>query len=193
MSKETVDARTLACPAPVMRAAEAMKRAGEVLVIVDNPAARDNVSQLAKNEGWSSSIETRDDGIYLTLKKSSQAQPAKKGESGSVVVLIASEFLGRGENVQLGSLLMQSFLHTLNGLSVEPETIIFINSGVKLVAVSSPVIEDLKLIQARGIEILACGTCLSHFNLLDKVAVGQVSNMMTIADTLLRTERVISL
>jgi len=88
---------------------------------------------------------------------------------------------------------MQSFLHTMGGLTSRPETIILINNGVKLVANDSLVIGELRQLESQGIEILACGTCLSRLQLLDKVAVGQVSNMYTIADTLLRAEKVVSL
>lgn len=67
------------------------------------------------------------------------------------------------------------------------------NSGVKLVVQGSPVLEDLQALAAQGVEILACGTCLGYFGLTDQVAVGQVSNMYTIAETLLRAGKVVSL
>jgi intracellular sulfur oxidation DsrE/DsrF family protein len=67
------------------------------------------------------------------------------------------------------------------------------NSGVKLVTNASPVLGELRQLETLGIEIIACGTCLSRLQLSDKVAVGQVSNMYTIADTLLRAEKIISL
>jgi len=110
-----------------------------------------------------------------------------------IVLLLASDILGRGDNLELGNLLMQSFLHTVSGLRVRPETTIFINNGVRLVTGDSPVLGELRQLESQGVEILACGTCLSRLQLADKVAVGQVSNMYTIADTLLRAEKVISL
>mgnify|MGYP005855865509 CR=1 FL=1 len=88
---------------------------------------------------------------------------------------------------------MQSFLNALDGLLVTPESIIFINSGVKLVAGESPAVEALRRLEAKGAEVLACGTCLSRYELIDKVAVGQVSNMHVIADTLLRASKIVSL
>lgn len=199
MAKLVIDCRKLACPEPVIRAMKAMKEADEVVAIVDNDAARENVGQLGRNEGWSVEIEKKLDGMYITLKKGAGTAPLAKPivekapPAKGVVVLVASEFLGRGELPQLGSLLIQSFLHTLNGLFAKPETVIFINSGVKLVGAGSPVVEDLKKLKEDGVELLACGTCLSQFQLMDKVAVGQVSNMAVIADTLLRAEKVISL
>jgi selenium metabolism protein YedF len=191
MSK-IVDARNLACPQPVLLTMQALKESDEVITIVDNEAARENVSRFGESEGCEVSIESKPDGTYLTLRKT---RPVK-GENvpaTDTVLFMGSDVLGRGENSQLGNLLMQSFLHTVGGLASRPETIIFINTGVKLVAEGSPVIGELRQLADAGVEILACGTCLSRFQLTDKVAVGQVSNMYTIADTLLKAGKVVSL
>src|SRR5512136_1794852 len=111
---------------------KAMKEADEVVTIVDNEVARENVSQLARSQGWELDTAKKEDGTYLTLRKGAGVVEEKGPPAKGVVILIASEFLGRGELLQLGNVLMQSFLHTLNGLSTRPETVIFINSGVKL-------------------------------------------------------------
>jgi intracellular sulfur oxidation DsrE/DsrF family protein len=71
--------------------------------------------------------------------------------------------------------------------------IVFFNAGVKLVAADSPVLEDLQALAGRGVQILACGTCLGYFELKEKVAVGEVSNMYTIAETMLGAGKVVSL
>jgi len=190
----TIDARNLSCPQPVVLTKQALREADEVITIVGNEAARDNVSRLAKSEGCAVNIEVKKDGIYLTLKKV-EATPAKEGSKAiaGIVLLIGSDILGRGDDYQLGSLLMQSFLHTVGGLISRPETIILINSGVKLATEDSLVLGELRQMENQGIEILACGTCLSRFQLTDKAAVGQVSNMYVIADTLLKAEKTISL
>jgi len=194
MTKKIVDARTLSCPQPVMLTIKALEEADEVTTVVDNEAARDNVCRLGKSQGYEVIVEPKEDGIYLTLRKT-KAGPAKEEPQPAtgVVLFIGSDVLGRGEDYQLGSLLMQKFLHTLAGLTSRPETIILVNNGVKLVTEDSLTAGELGRLENQGIEILACGTCLSHFQLTDKVAVGQVSNMYTIADTLLKAEKVISL
>ena len=65
--------------------------------------------------------------------------------------------------------------------------------GVKLATEDSPVLGELRQLESQGIGILACGTCLSRLELTNKVAVGQISNMYTIADALLKASKVISL
>ena len=190
----TIDARNLACPQPVMLTMQALEESDEVITIVDNEAARDNVSRLGKSKGCEVNIEAKKDGIYLTLRKAGALSVQVEAKSATgIALLIGSDILGRGDNQQLGNLLMQSFLHTVGGLKLKPETIIFINSGVKLVTSESPVLGELLQLKSQGVEILACGTCLSRLGLTDKVAVGQVSNMYTIADILLRARKTISL
>ena len=109
-----------------------------------------------------------------------------------LVLFIGSDVVGRGEDY-LGNLLMQKFLHTISGHRFKPETVILMNSGVKLVTQDSVVLGELRQLENQGVDILACGTCLSHFQLADRVAVGQVSNMSDITDTLLKAGKVISI
>lgn len=93
----------------------------------------------------------------------------------------------------LGEILVRGFFHTLGEVEPLPDTIIFFNSGVKLVVEGSSVLEDLRDLHERGVEILVCGTCLGYYGLKDKVVVGEVSNMYAIAETMLRAGKVVSL
>ncbi|HEM49551.1 MAG TPA: sulfurtransferase-like selenium metabolism protein YedF, partial [Caldithrix sp.] len=98
------------------------------------------------------------------------------------VLVISNEIMGHGD-VELGAILIRSFVHTLSEAKLLPGTIIFYNTGAKLVVKGSTVLEDLKLIQNKGVKILACGTCLGHFNLKEQIAIGKISNMYDISDT----------
>lgn len=194
MDKKLVDARNLPCPQPVMLTMQALAEAEEVTTIVDNESARDNVARLGESQDCQVRIEPRGDGIYLTLKKlEAGASKEDTGPATRAVLFIGSDILGRGENRELGDLLMQSFLHTIIGLTSRPETIIMINNGVKLVAEGSPVLGELSQLENRGTEILACGTCLSRLQLTDKIRVGRISNMYNIADSLLKASKVLTL
>lgn len=101
--------------------------------------------------------------------------------------------MGRGESAELGQVLIRSFFHTLLEIERRPDVIVFYNSGVRLVVEGSPILEDLRALAEQGVQILACGTCLGYFDLKDRVAVGTVSNMYTIAETLLEAGRVVFL
>jgi len=110
-----------------------------------------------------------------------------------LVLFIGSDIVGRGEDYQLGNLLMQKFLHTIGGHRLKPETVVLMNNGAKLATQDSLVVGELKRLAKQGVDILVCGTCLSRFQLTEKVAVGQVSNMSDITDTLLKAVKVISI
>ena len=154
---------------------------------------------MAEKAGCTVRAEERDDGIYLHIARGEAAQegaapqPVTAPAGGPLVLVIPSEFMGRGEHAELGEILIRGFFHTLGEVEPLPDTIIFFNSGVKLVVEDSPVLEDLQALRERGVEILACGTCLGHYGLKEKIAVGEVSNMYTIAETMLRAGKVVSL
>ena len=102
------------------------------------------------------------------------------------------ELMGRGD-AELGSILIRAFFHTLGEVDPVPDTIIFLNTGVRLACEGSVVRDDLRALEADGIEMLACGTCLGYFELKEKLAVGQVSNMYDIAETMLRAGKIVHL
>lgn len=108
------------------------------------------------------------------------------------VIVINNEIMGHGD-AELGGILIRSFLHTLTEARAVPHTLIFYNTGVKLVVDGSPVLADLHELQKQGVTILACGTCLGHFGLKEKIAAGEVSNMYDITDTLTGAGKVVTL
>ena len=189
-----IDARGLACPQPVVLTKKALEKADDLTVIVDNAIAKRNVSRLAESHGLGVTVEEKGDGIYLRLTR-----PADESLGGKVpllfeptVLLVASDTLGRGDD-QLGSVLMRTFIHTLSESDIKPHKIIFMNSGVKLVAQGSEVIDDLRALEKESVEILACGTCLGHFGLKDAVKAGRISNMYEITMALMKATKVISI
>jgi len=194
-----VDARGLPCPQPVILTRNALSEGDAVTTIVDNETAQHNVTRMAEKAGCSVHVEEKEDGIYLHITRLEMAQeqatpqPTPSPAGGPLVLVIPSEFMGRGEHPELGQILIRGFFHTLGEVEPLPDTIIFLNSGVKLVVEGSPVLEDLQELHERGVEILVCGTCLGYYELKEKVAVGQVSNMYTIAETMLRAGKVVSL
>lgn len=105
----------------------------------------------------------------------------------SKVILIQGETLGRG-NDELGMLLMSKFLDLLNDSPDKPGSLIFLNTGVKLVAEGSWALVHLKKLEKQGVEILACGTCLDFFELKDKVKVGKPTDMLKTIDSLLHKD-----
>lgn len=103
------------------------------------------------------------------------------GRRKGMVVVLASSRMGQGDKT-LGGLLMKGFVYALAQQDVLPETVLLYNGGAKLSCEGSDSLEDLKSLEAQGTEVLTCGTCLNHYGLSDKLAVGGVTNMYEIAE-----------
>jgi len=191
-----IDCRGKACPHPVLMTKQALEELveGEVILIVDNGAACENVERFAKSQGCPVTVEKRGLDFHLRVQKEESGEghetvSEKKGR-GNIVVYLNSRFVGTGDEA-LGSILMRTFLKTLLELETKPSRLILINSGVWLSSEGSDVLETLKALTEKGVEILSCGTCLDFYGLKEKLKVGVVSNMYTIAQTLHEAERVV--
>lgn len=202
MPKE-IDARGRPCPQPVLMTKKAVD-AGEteLVVIVDNDGSAQNVRRFAEKEGFSVEIEKDGPDFKVKLKKEGTRVPSQAAEitcetgawkiNRGQVVLIKSDKIGIGSE-ELGGILVKSLINTLADNSDLPERIVLINSGVKLVCEGSDLIEAFSKIEEKGVEILACGTCLNYFELQDKIKAGRISNAYEILNALLEAQRVIDL
>ena len=112
--------------------------------------------------------------------------------AAGTVLFLGSDLVGRGENIALGTLLMQKFLHSLGTLPGRPAAILLMNNGVKLAVNDSPSLEEMKTLERLGVEILVCGTCLARLELTEKLAAGKISNMDEITGKILQAQKVIS-
>lgn len=188
---KTVDARGLACPQPVIEAKKALKdmTEGTLEVLVDNHIAVQNLTKLASYSNVPVTSESLEDGTFRVCFQVSEGQDSPEAETictpdsrrrGSVVV-ISSDKMGEG-NDELGHVLIKGFLYALTQLEELPETILLYNGGAKLSTEGSESLEDLKLLEAQGVEIMTCGTCLNYYGLSEKLQVGSVTNMYAIAE-----------
>ena len=203
MAKVVVNAVGDTCPIPVVKATKAlneMKEAGVVEVYVDNEIAVQNLTKLANSKNLKSSAEKKAADLFIvTITADGAAEAGSAVEEtvsctpdrrGNTVVAIASEGLGHGHE-ELGRVLMKGFIYALSQLEELPKTILFYNGGASITTEGSPSIEDLKSMEAQGVEILTCGTCLDYYGLKDKLMVGEVTNMYTIVEKLTQADKVI--
>ena len=113
-----------------------------------------------------------------------------EGYKKNYVVAVSSDKMGEGSE-ELGKVLIKAFFFALTQQDELPGTIIFYNGGVKLSTEGSPVLEDLKNLAAQGVEVISCGTCLNFYQLSEKLAVGEVSNMYDIVEHLRKADVVV--
>lgn len=196
--KKIIDARNEVCPIPVVKAKNALAELGDndgVEIYVDNEIAVQNLEKLAKQKGYYIYVADYGENEYaVTLMKSeinaSETTSCSINQKSDTVVVIASSKMGEGDEV-LGTLLMKSFLYALANQDSVPSAILFYNSGVKLCVLGSECLEDLHELENAGSRIMACGTCLNHYNLTDKLAIGSIANMYTIVEEQMKAGKVI--
>lgn len=195
------------CPNPVLRCKRLLDQESpqKVEVIVDNEAAMDNVSRYLASKGMHVDETVRDGNLWTirasqtgSADRSSAAQtsqaPTEPKTAGApkILVFLTSDTVGQGDDT-LGSRLMGNFLNTLPELGDSLWRIIMVNGAVKLATASSPAIDALKKLEAAGVSILVCGTCLEFFQLMDQKAVGQVTNMLDVVTSQQLADKVITL
>ena len=195
-----IDARGLGCPAPVLQTKAALQEESpdSVRVVVDNAASQQNVQRFLESQGFETSLE-QVGADYVVIGScdsmpSAQPQPAPttSSETKKIMVMCATDRLGTGDDV-LGLKLMVNFLRTLKEMGDELWRLVFVNNGVKLTIDGSDVLEDLKDYENTGLKIMVCGTCLDHFNLLDRKQVGETTNMLDIVTAMQLADKVINI
>ncbi|SDE78291.1 sulfurtransferase-like selenium metabolism protein YedF [Sporomusa acidovorans] len=199
MSDKIVDCRGMACPGPVISTKKAIEEvsSGRITVIVDNEAAKTNVAKFAAANALGATVEAKDGYYYISMIKGTGQQgdadgnqtAANKVEPAGQVYLLTQNTLGHG-SPELGAVLIKSFMTTLLEVKPQPIAVLMLNSGVKLAVKDSPVLDQLATLAERGVAVLACGTCLDFYQLKAELAVGEITNMYTIVETISKQKTV---
>jgi len=199
MMKE-IDCRGLACPAPVLQTKEALEREHPqvIKVVVDNEASKQNVARFMTSQNLEVSIEEQGGEFHIigrvgdspaaeaTVHEQTEDAPRK------IMVMVTNNCVGHGDD-ELGKKLMVSFLKTLKEMGQELWRLVFVNNGVKLTIQGSDMLPILQEHEEAGIYILVCGTCLTHFDLLDQKQVGETTNMLDIVTAMQLADKVITI
>lgn len=188
-----VDARGLTCPQPVIATKKALENLSgdQLITIVDNEVARDNVVKLAESMAMNVEVEHHRDRYHIHIHKQESTSFSAAGDQYSSVMLFSSDALGTGA-AELGEILMKSFFYTLVESDSKPETLLFLNKGVYLTCEGSPILAHLLQLEKFGVEILSCGTCLDYYNLKGQLLAGSVTNMYAILEKVTAAERAIT-
>lgn len=190
----TVDAMGDACPIPVIKTKKAiaqMNGCGELEVFVDNEIAVQNVSKMAANEGGDVTSEKLAEGKYrVEIRLSSVDKVEKEETEKHTIVVVSSDRMGSG-NDELGKVLIKGFIFAVTQLEKLPEKMLFYNGGAVLTCEGADTLEDLKSLEAQGVEILTCGTCLDYYGMKEKLQVGSVTNMYAIVEAMSQADRII--
>lgn len=196
---QIIDAKGKPCPTPVLMAKGAIT-AGEnaFTVLVDNPTAVENLKRLAGNQGFTAAVSQAEGGYSVAFSRTGcvsceQAVSAPLPVPGTDwAVFVGRDTVGDGDR-ELGTNLMRMFFYTLAEGDALPESVLFMNDGVKLPTLDDQVAAHVQTLTDRGVEVLVCGTCLSFYGLTDRLQAGTVSNMFDIVSRMQAAAKVITL
>ena len=197
----TVNAMGDNCPIPVIKTKKAMQALTgpeTIEVLVDNEIAVQNVTKMAESSGGAVKSEKIADKEYkVTIQMNGAPETVSEGEEtcmpdarDNTVVVINSDRMGSG-NDELGKVLIKGFIFAITQLDTLPKTMLFYNGGATLTTEGSDSLEDLKSLEAQGVQILTCGTCLDYYVLKEKLVVGTVTNMYSIVETMAGAGKII--
>ena len=203
MRNIVVDAMGEACPIPVVKATRALREMAEpgtLEVHVDNEIAVQNLTRMAGGNHlpvrWEK-VGEKEFVVIMDVAEPTGDTPRQEPElvcvpdsRGDFLVAVDTDVMGRGSD-ELGRTLMKGFLFAVSQLPQLPKTMLFYNGGARLTTEGSASLEDLKNMEAQGVEILTCGTCLNHYGLAERLAVGSVTNMYTIVEKLAGAGKVV--
>ena len=201
--EKIIDCKGMACPLPVVNAKKASEelRSGDVLtVLVDNEIAVQNLSRFAEHKGFGVCAEKKGDKEYaviMTISGAAAEEPREEEIACAVdsrrkgmLVVLSANTMGSGDP-KLGTSLMKAFVFALTKQDQLPDTILCYNTGASLTCEGADTLEDLKLLESEGVNILTCGTCLDIYGLKEKLAVGGVTNMYDIVERMENAARII--
>ncbi|MBW6408729.1 sulfurtransferase-like selenium metabolism protein YedF [Clostridium weizhouense] len=204
-----VDAKGKNCPIPVIMAKKEIDGGNNnFLVEVDNKIAVQNLQKLANSQEFISSVE-EDNGVfkvYFSKDSDSDNKLEECEECNQILekiegnkrgidtwsVFIGKEIIGGGSE-DLGKTLMQMYFYTISESDKLPKSILFMNAGVKVPTLNEQAIENLKVLEEKGVDILVCGTCLNFYGIEKELKVGKVSNMYDITNAMKEALKVITL
>lgn len=197
-----IDARGLACPGPVLQTKAVLQEENPdcVRVIVDSATAQQSVQRFLASQGFQAGVEgagadrvvVGTGRVAFAGQPTVTAGPGPEADTKKIMVMCTTDRMGYGDD-HLGSKLMVNFLRTLTEMGPELWRLVFVNNGVKLSIDDSEVLPDLEAYEKAGIKILVCGTCLNHFDLLERKQIGETTNMLDIITSMQLADKVITI
>ena len=202
-----LDASGQACPLPVMMAKKEIDAGTtDFTITVDNDMAVENLKKLANSQNFLATVILKEEAHFILEfhleaageNPGSPQAPAPQKSSidsatpGSWAIFMGRDIIGSGD-YELGRSLARMYFYTISQAEDIPQSILFMNNGVKLPTLDDQVVTHLKVLAERGVEILVCGTCLDYYRLKDQLKIGELSNMYDITERMAAASKVITL
>jgi intracellular sulfur oxidation DsrE/DsrF family protein len=109
------------------------------------------------------------------------------------VILITHYGMGHSQLADLPLKLTEKYFNLLSQNNELPKAICFYTDGVKLTVTGSPVLNQLKELERKGVRLIICSTCLDAMELTKNVQVGIVGGMPDIIEAQMKADKVITI
>ena len=192
-----LDCRNLNCPEPLLRTKKALGelKIGESLeILVNDVAPRENIKRFLSKNGFEAQISQAGADTLIKTVKTDELKDANIDDiycdvtapKRSKVIFLNEEQCGSGP---IGKSLLAKFLGAALNLDEKPVKVICVNNAVHITTNRGhECFEAIKKLNEAGVEILSCGSCLESYKLVDKLAIGEISNAYEIMDVLSKYE-----
>ena len=192
-----LDCRNLNCPEPLLRTKKALGelKIGETLeILVNDVAPRENIKRFLAKNGFEAQISQAGADTLIKTVKTDELKDESIDDiycdvaapKRSEVIFLNEEQCGSGP---IGKSLLAKFLGAALNLDEKPVKVICVNNAVRITTNRGhECFEAIKKLNEAGAEILSCGSCLEGYKLVDKLAIGEISNAYEIMDVLSKYE-----
>ena len=172
----------------------------ELKILIDGPAQSDAIKKFLEAQGFNNIFPEDDDGaLYLVASKVDEQEEEEENEVPPVKVPERYH----EENNSCGVLVscdtgkqkfmfLKKFISSLTKTQTKPDVIALVNSAVKLAAYNSPSCDDLKRLEASGVQILISESCADRIGMTEAAGVGVVVGMSEILDEIFSCAKVVS-
>ena len=190
----------MACPEPVIKtknALEGLKNGEKLEILVNSIAPKENISRFLRNQNVEFSVEQNGAETKITaVKGESKLELANFDEfvceitpkNKKTAIYLNEEYAGSGN---VGVSLLAKFLGALLQVDNKPEYVLCVNNAVKMTTNRAhPSFKPLKDLEAAGVKILSCGSCLEAYKLVSDLSIGEMSNAYEVMQILTTHEQI---
>ncbi|PIE77313.1 MAG: hypothetical protein CSA13_00060 [Clostridiales bacterium] len=126
------------------------------------------------------------------LSDMSEVQLAEPSGKLNMLILVTDDAIGAKANHH-GARLLRQIINGLASKKPLPNAMIFLNRAVYLTSENSALLSTLRQLEAEGVAVLSNCSCLEQYDLMEKLAVGGLTNSYHVAELIKLAKNTVTL
>lgn len=183
------------CVIPVTQAKRALETSNKVEMLIKDENSVEKLEEFANKNNYNFEVEKNEESFKVIIENQNIVEQeetvsvVKNINDESYIVVVNKLTMGHGSE-ELGKRLIKGYFVALNEQELLPKKVIFYNGGAELVDKNkSHIINELKELEEKGVEIVCCGACIDYHGI--ELAVGNPTNMYFIVEDMRKANRII--